>query len=112
MPVQQSICPYHYEHEEQWLAVLDGEVVLRSPNGEAVPEPGSLVCFPVGPEGAHKVTNRARATARVKMWSSSREPAVAVYPDSDKIGMWPGNDRDELLLHRCDGAVDYWDGEA
>ncbi len=46
------------------------------------------------------------------MWSSSREPAVAVYPDSDKIGLWPGNDRDKVLLRRRDGAVDYWDGEA
>ena len=29
------------------------------------------------------------------MWSSAREPAVAVYPDSDKIGVWPGNSDDK-----------------
>jgi uncharacterized cupin superfamily protein len=112
MPAEQSVCPYHYEYEEEWLAVLDGEVVLRSPDGEDVLEPGSLVCFPVGPDGAHKVTNRGERRARVVMWSSSREPAVAVYPDSDKIGLWPGGDRDKVLLRRRDGAVDYWDGEA
>jgi hypothetical protein len=46
------------------------------------------------------------------MFSSAREPSVAVYPDSDKIGVWPGNEADEVMLHRSDGAVDYWDGES
>ena len=45
------------------------------------------------------------------MFSSAREPAVAVYPDSDKIGVWPGNEDDRVMLHRRDGAVDYYDGE-
>jgi hypothetical protein len=45
------------------------------------------------------------------MFSSAREPAVAVYPDSDKIGVWPGNSADEVMLRRADGGVDYWDGE-
>jgi hypothetical protein len=33
------------------------------------------------------------------------------YPDSDKIGVWPGNDPDNVMLRRADGDVDYWDGE-
>lgn len=111
LPAQQSMCPYHYEYEEEWLAVLQGEVVLRSPEGETTLEPGALVCFAPGPDGAHKVTNREPGTARVMMWSSSREPAVAVYPDSDKIGIWPGGERDQVMLRRADGSVDYWDGE-
>jgi hypothetical protein len=45
------------------------------------------------------------------MFSSSREPAVAVYPDSDKIGVWPGTAEDKVMLRRRDGQVDYWDGE-
>ena len=45
------------------------------------------------------------------MFSSSREPAVAVYPDSDKIGVWPGNDDDKVMLRRAGGHVDYYDGE-
>jgi hypothetical protein len=36
---------------------------------------------------------------------------VAVYPDSQKIGVWPGNAEDNVMLHRADGSVDYWDGE-
>jgi uncharacterized cupin superfamily protein len=112
LPPGQSVCPYHYEYEEEWLLVLEGSVELRTPDGEQTLGRGDLVCFPRGPEGAHKVTNRSDDGALVMMFSSSREPAVAVYPDSDKIGVWPGNADDKVMLRRGDGAVDYWDGEA
>jgi uncharacterized cupin superfamily protein len=111
LPPGQSVCPYHYEYEEEWLLVLDGGVQLRTPEGERPLRRGDLVCFPPGPAGAHQVSNREQATARLLMFSSAREPAVAVYPDSDKIGVWPGNDADRVMLRRVDGRVDYYDGE-
>lgn len=111
LPAGQSVCPYHYEYEEEWLLVLDGAVVVRTPEGAHELERGGVVCFPPGPTGAHKATNRGEATARVAMFSSARRPAVAVYPDSDKIGVWPGNPDDEVMLRRADGDVAYWDGE-
>jgi uncharacterized cupin superfamily protein len=111
LPPGESLCPYHYEYVEEWLLVLDGEVVLRTPEGEQKLLRGDLVCFPPGPQGAHKVRNRSEQPARVLMFSSAREPAVAVYPDSDKIGVWPGNHEDNVMLHRADGHVEYYDGE-
>jgi uncharacterized cupin superfamily protein len=111
LPAGQSICPYHYEYEEEWLLVVDGELMLRRPDGEHELARGDLICFPAGPAGAHKVTNVGQPVALAMMWSSSREPAVAVYPDSDKLGIWTGNKADELMVRRVDGAVDYWDGE-
>ena len=111
LPAGQSVCPYHYEYEEEWLLVLAGSVQLRIAEGEEELQRGELVCFEPGPRGAHKVTNRTTASARVMMFSSAREPAVAVYPDSDKIGIWPGNPADEVMLRRGDGLLDYWDGE-
>ena len=106
----QSACPYHYEYEEEWLLVVDGEIVLRMPDGERVLERGDLVCFPPGAAGAHKVTNRSDAPARTLMVSSSRVPAVSVYPDSGKIGVWPGNEADDLVFRR-ESAVPWSDGE-
>jgi uncharacterized cupin superfamily protein len=111
IPPGQSICPYHYEFEEEWLIVLAGAVWLRTPDTEAQLSPGEVVCFPPRPEGAHKVTNRDQSTSRVMMFSSSREPAVAVYPDSDKVGVWPGHGESPLILRRADGQVDYYEGE-
>ena len=111
VPPGQSVCPYHYEYEEEWLLVLAGAVTLRTPGGEESLRSGALVCFPAGPDGAHKVSCRGEEAARVMMFSSAREPAVAVYPDSDKIGVWPPNRADAVMLHRADGKVDYYEGE-
>jgi uncharacterized cupin superfamily protein len=103
----ESVCPYHYEHpEEEWLLVLTGRPTLRDPDGEHVLAEGDLVCFPEGPDGAHKVTNRTEEPARILMLSTKARTAVAVYPDSGKVGVWPLG-----KLFRLADAVDYWDGE-
>jgi uncharacterized cupin superfamily protein len=109
IPAGESICPYHYEYEEEWLLLLDGAVTVRTPEGERTIERGELMCFAPGPAGAHKVTNHGEGLALALMWSSAREPAVAIYPDSDKMGVWAGGDR--AMLRRADGRVDYYDGE-
>ncbi len=108
----QSICPYHYEYgNEEWLIVLAGAPVLRTPEGERELGRGDVACFLEGPAGAHKVTNRRAEPARVLMLSTKRNPDVSVYPDSDKIGVFPGNEDDRVILPRAAG-VDYWEGEA
>jgi uncharacterized cupin superfamily protein len=106
------LCPYHYEYVEEWLLVLDGDVVVRKPEGEQKLGRGGLMCFPAGPDGAHKVSNAGERDARIVMFSSAHEPAVAVYPDSDKIGVWPGNPDDHVMLRRADGCVGYYEGES
>jgi uncharacterized cupin superfamily protein len=103
----QSVCPYHYEYgNEEWVLVLDGHPTLRAPDGEHVLEPGDVVCFPEGPEGAHKGTNREPTAAFIVMLSTKAELDVTVYPDSGKIGVYPLG-----KLFRETDAVDYWDGE-
>jgi uncharacterized cupin superfamily protein len=107
LPPGQSICPYHYElGDEEWLIVLEGRPSVRTPAGEEELAPGDVVCFPEGEEGAHKVTNRGEGRVRVAMLSTKRDPAVSVYPDSNKVGIWPPG-----KLFRLDDAVDYWLGE-
>jgi uncharacterized cupin superfamily protein len=107
LPPGQSICPYHYEVGfEEWLIVLTGRPVLRTPEGEQELRPWDVAFFPHGEGGAHKVTNRTDERVRVAMLSNKGEPAVAVYPDSDKIGVSPQNE-----LFRLSDAVGYWDGE-
>lgn len=109
LPPGESVCPYHYEWDEEWLIVVTGNPVVRHPAGEDRLDAGDVVCFPKGADGAHKVTNPAGgAAARVLIFSTLAQPSVAVYPDSDKIGVFIGEER--LLLRRSDG-VDYYDGE-
>ena len=102
--------PYHFEFEEEWLLVIDGMLVLRGPEGERTVERGDVVCFPAGPAGAHQLINRSASPARTLMFSSSRAPAVSVYPDSDKIGVWPGDGENDLVFRRG-SAVPWSDGE-
>jgi uncharacterized cupin superfamily protein len=111
IPPGESLCPYHYEYVEEWLLMLDGALILRVPSGEQDVGRGDVVCFPAGAEGAHKLTNRSSETARIVMFSSAHEPSVAVYPDSDKIGVWPGTNADKVMLRRADGQVGYYEGE-
>jgi len=106
----QAQCPYHYEYNEEWLLVLDGSIILRDTDGEQTLHRGDLVCFRPGPTGAHKIMDRSESPARTLMFSSSRVPAVSVYPDSNKIGVWPGNDTDDLVFRR-ETAVPWSDGE-
>ena len=106
----QSSSPYHYEYDEEWLLVVDGTVVLRAPDGEHTLQRGDLVRFPPGPAGAHKVMNRSDAPARTLLFSSSRGLAVSVYPDSDTIGVFPGDEENDLIFRR-DTAVPWAYGE-
>ncbi|HET7556308.1 MAG TPA: cupin domain-containing protein [Gaiellaceae bacterium] len=105
-----SSSPYHYEYEEEWLLVVAGSIVVRTPDGERTLEEGDLVRFPAGPAGAHKVMNRGDAPARTLMFSRATVPAVSVYPDGDTIGVWAGNEADELVFRR-ETAVPWAYGE-
>jgi uncharacterized cupin superfamily protein len=111
IPPGESLCPYHYEYVEEWLLILDGTAHVRVPEGEEKLEAGDLVLFPAGPDGAHKVTNRGEEPVRMIMFSSSQEPAVAVYPDSDKVGVWTGKEGDDWMFHRAAANVPYYEGE-
>src|SRR4051812_13770338 len=66
----EAVCPYHYEvGDEEWLLVLDGEPQVRTPDGTETLAAGDVVCFPAGPEGAHKIS-AGEAEARFIMLST------------------------------------------
>lgn len=105
-----SSWPYHFEVvEEEWLIVIDGELTLRTPEGEAVLRAGDVACFPAGAAGAHAVRNHTDAPVRYAMPSTNAPYGDAcVYPDSGKFRLGtPG------FAHRgrLGELVDYWDGE-
>jgi uncharacterized cupin superfamily protein len=111
LPPGQSICPYHYEYgEEEALIVLEGTPTLRHPGGSDVLAPWDAVAFPEGPDGAHAVTNDTDSTVRVLMFSTIALPGATVYPDSDKVGIWTGNEDDTVMVHRS-SKVEYFHGE-
>ena len=111
LPPGEAVCPYHYEHgEEEWLLVLEGRASVRTPEGTEQLGPFELAFFPTGPAGAHQVRNETSARVRVLMWSEVVVPTSTVYPDSDKIGIWTGDKRDDLMVERS-SSVGYYHGE-
>jgi uncharacterized cupin superfamily protein len=105
-----AMWPYHFELvEEEWLIVIEGEVTLRTPEGERPLRAGDVACFPAGPSGAHALRNHGASSARVAMPSSTAPYGDAVvYPDSGtfRIGGGGFNHRGRL-----GEEVPYWEGE-
>lgn len=101
--------PYHFHHgAEEILLVLEGTPTLRTPGGERVLEPGDVVHFARGPEGAHQVRNDGAEAARVVVVSAGTSPEVVEYPDSGKLlaFAWPMSS-----MHFKRDTAGYWDGE-
>jgi len=115
-PGQKSF-PYHYHHaNEEMLIVLEGNVVVRTPEGEQDATQGDALIFRTGASGAHQVINRSEAHARIVMMSTMVEPEIVEYPDSGNVGVFagnaPGGDRSNSLAKFIDGSaeVDYFEG--
>jgi uncharacterized cupin superfamily protein len=106
IPPNQSLCPYHYETDEEWLIVLQGELTLRHPEGEDVLKAGDVVAFPPNEAGAHKTTNNSGETVRLMMLSTQDKRGFCVYPDSEKILYWAEGQKSER--RRIGPPLDYY----
>jgi uncharacterized cupin superfamily protein len=115
LPAGQAAYPYHFHlGEEEIVFVLEGEPVLRGPEGERALERGEVVVFPRGEEGAHQIINRGEGVVRFLAVSTNGDPDIVVYPDSNKLSAAErrpdGGGLKEYF--RLDDAVDYWEGES
>lgn len=101
--------PYHVHHgNEELLIVLEGELELRTPAGARTVRRGSVVGFPSGAEGAHRLRNVSEARARYLIVSTMRFPDVAEQLDTGTVlalkgpadgWAWPaGADGDYMAL--------------
>lgn len=103
--------PYHTHHaNEEWLIVVRGRPMLRTPEGEQELDEGDVVCFRRGKDGLHQVRNTTDAPIRVLMLSSMNAPDLVEYPDSGKVGA-RSVAGERILLSRPGPVLDYWDGE-
>jgi uncharacterized cupin superfamily protein len=78
--------PFHFHHaSEELLVVLRGHPTLRTGEGSRRLDPGAVVHFRTGPEGAHGLANETDEPVRYVMASTLRSPEVAEYPDLGQI---------------------------
>jgi uncharacterized cupin superfamily protein len=119
VPPGKRPCPYHYHTaNEEAILVLAGSGTLRLAGEEVPLRGGHYVALPVGESGAHQVVNDSGEPLRYLAFSTMIEPEVAVYPDSDRVGVLagqpPGGDVRKMTLFgqfRREDAVPYWEGE-
>jgi uncharacterized cupin superfamily protein len=106
----QKTWPYHFElAEEEWLIVLAGELVLRTPEGERTLRAGDVACFPPGADGAHSVRNAGTEPARYAMPSATLGFADGcIYPDAGSFVL-----RGPGFQHRgrLGAELGYWEAQ-
>ena len=82
-PGKESSMRHYHTREDELVFVLEGEVVLRTDEGEQILKAGTCAGFPAGARNGHQLVNRSAQPARY-LEISNRDPAdAAEYPDVD-----------------------------
>ena len=97
-PGGQSSLRHFHSHEEEFVYVLEGELVLVTNAGEQAMSAGMCVGFPANTGDAHHLVNRSRAAAVYLELGSRIKDDNGHYPDDDlcwladgKGGVVPGH---------------------
>jgi uncharacterized cupin superfamily protein len=94
-PGRESSMRHWHTHEEEFIFVLEGEVILRTDGGEQILKAGSCAGFPAGAADGHQLINRSDKPA-VYLEVSNRDAEDTVYysdPDVDMIATSRGMTR-------------------
>ena len=102
MPGKESSMRHFHTREDELVFVVEGEVVLRTDDGEQLLTAGMCAGFAAGSTNGHQLVNRSDRPARY-LEISNRDPAdTAEYSDID-LACSRGPDG-RLLFTRKDGS--------
>ena len=82
-PGKESSMRHWHTHDDELVYILEGEVVLRTDEGEQVMRPGMCAGFPAGDKNGHQLINRTDRTAIYLVISNRDERDGAEYSDPD-----------------------------
>ena len=82
-PGKESSMRHWHSHEDEFIFVVEGEIVLRTDDGEQVLRAGECAGFPAGSPNAHQFVNRTATTARYLAISNRDDADRCHYPDVD-----------------------------
>ena len=72
-----------HAHEDEFVYVISGELVLVEDDGETVLQAGDCAAWPAGDRNGHHLINRSAATASFLVVGSRRDDDWGEYPDID-----------------------------
>jgi uncharacterized cupin superfamily protein len=87
-PGKESSMRHWHTHEDEFVYVLEGEVVLRTEAGEHVLRAGMCAGFAAGAKDGHQLINRSDRPAVYLEISNRDEADTAYYPDPDVDLVW------------------------
>ncbi len=119
LPPGRAAWPVHFHcANEEAIFVLQGTGELRIGEQRVRIRAGDFVALPPSPELAHQVYNNSGAALVYLAISTMIPTDIAVYPHSDKIGVFagaapggPSRERFVSGFFRIRDSVDYWQGE-
>lgn len=82
-PGKESSLRHYHSHEDEMVFVLEGEVVLRTDEGEEVLTAGMCAGFPAGSTNAHQLVNRSDRPARYLEIGNRNADDSVTYPEED-----------------------------
>jgi uncharacterized cupin superfamily protein len=85
MPGKESSMRHHHTHEDEFVYVVEGEVVLRTDEGDQRLGPGMCAGFPAGVPNGHQLINTGDRPARYLEISNRHAEDSAAYPDVDLV---------------------------
>lgn len=74
-----------HTHEDEFVWVLEGEVVLVTDAGEEILRAGDCAAFKAGDPDGHHLINRSDRPARVLEVGNAEMEDVCAYPDIDLV---------------------------
>jgi len=91
-------------HEDEFVYVLDGEVVLVTDAGEEIMRAGDCAGFKAGVRDGHCLQNRSTHDAQILIVGSRNDEDHVGYPDIDMVLM-PGRYSGRGGFRRKDGSA-------
>ena len=99
--------PYHsHRNAEEMFVILEGEALLRTPEGIEGVKAGDVVYFEMGPEGAHQLKNNSDKPLKYVDIRTDLGMDVCDYPDSGKVNIIP-----DFEIYETKNQVGYFYGE-
>ncbi len=102
-PGKESSMRHFHTHEDEFVFVLEGSLVLVTDEGEQTLEAGTCAGFPAGSRNGHHFINRSSTPTRYLEVSNHDKSDGCTYSDVD-LAYVPGHDGTRGAFTRKDGT--------
>jgi uncharacterized cupin superfamily protein len=103
-PGKESSMRHWHTHEDEFVYVLEGELVLRTDAGEQLLVAGCCAGFPAGSSDGHQLVNRGTQPASYLVVSNRDPQDSAHYSDADVDLVWSAPHARGRFTRRDGGA--------